>query len=110
MSKNVPDYMSSLIKNNEIYETEQERLVKVLLLIPEFQNKNTIIPFYSAYEFPEIQNNMVFFWHNALIHVLINYFQRIIFTKQEMKSVFTFDKFKPLCLDDMIVNYFTIIR
>lgn len=105
MSTKVPDYMSSLIRNNEIYETDKERLAKVLLFIQEFQNKNTLIPFYSAYEFPEIQQNMVLFWHGTFEYVLYHYFQKIIFTKQEMKNIFTFEKFKPLCLDDIIVNF-----
>lgn len=78
-------------------------LKQVLISIPAFQNKNTLIPFYAAYEYPSKQNYMLSFWRGCFETVLHGYLKKVIFTKNEIKNCFMFEKFHPLCLDDMIV-------
>lgn len=101
----IPSYMTSSFVSNDYYKNGMDKLVDSLLMIPEFHNKNSLIPFYVAYDFPHKQKHLNIFWFNCIHHVLKNYFSKIVFNKQEVKTIFTFGKFRPLCLDDIIVYH-----
>lgn len=84
-------------------EFKDEKLSQILSKIPEFSSKESLAFYYSSYDFPDKQESLINFWKNAITLVLEKYFQKIIFTKKDMKLCFYTNKFYPLGFDKIIV-------
>lgn len=83
---------------------KKEDIRRVLLTIPEFKQKETLLPYFVAYDFPEKQQYLLKFWERVILEINQKCFKRILFTKKDLKKCFYSQKFYPLGFDKIIVQ------